>query len=237
MEEYESSAQIEVACLAEAKAKAKLKEESTAETRPETIAKPETSEGALMVRPTDSHRAVALDRAIGNCIDFTAIGLVTLIPCLFRYYSHPLPDNTFVAIFNDTVMFASFCLTISPLPLLYLRFVFRKLLRSPTPGEMFAGTMPLSEMAGYSALHHELLYGIFQYGSLALGASLGVLAISLYINSGIFGIATETERAAAWATLPLFALIFAVAANWPRSKSDYGSTVDYLCGYKVRRLR
>jgi len=235
MEEYESSAQIEVAGLAETKAE--LKEESTAETRPETISKPETSEAALMVVPTDSPQAVALDRAIGNCIDFTAISLVTLIPCLFRYYSHPLPDNTFVAIFNDTVMFASVCLTISPLPLLYLRFVFRKLLRSPTPGEMFAGTMPLSEMAGYSALHHELLYGMFQYGSLALGASLGVLALSLYLNSGYFGLPTETERAAAWAMLPLFALTFAVAANWPRSKSDYGSTVDYLCGYKVRRLR
>jgi hypothetical protein len=181
---------------------------------------------------------IALDRAIGVCIDFIAIGLVAFAPCLFRYLKHPMPDHTFGAIANDYVMFGCFCLAFSPLPLLYLRFVFRRLLRSPTPGEMFAGTVTISHATGLSGVYRELLFAMLQYYILALGTVIGSIAISVCLQLNLFGAAnTATQTTAAWSTLPLFPILSAAAANWPRSKAVSESIIDYLCGFEVKRLR
>jgi len=209
--------------------------------QPHTIAELEPSTAAALdvVQSKNTSASItALDRAIGVCIDFVAIGLVAFVPCLFRYFSHPKPDNTVVAIFNDYVMFGCFCLAFSPLPLLYLRFVFRKLLRSPTPGEMFAGTVTISQATGISGTYLELLFAVLQYFVLALGTVLGTIVISMCIQLNLFGVAnTATQTTAAWAILPLFPIMAAAAANWPRSQANSESTIDYLCGFEVKRLR
>ena len=209
--------------------------------QPQTSAELEHSAAAaldVVQSKNTSTSMIALDRAIGVCIDFTAIGLVAFAPCLFRYFSHPMPVHTFGAIANDYVMFGCFCLAFSPLPLLYLRFVFRRLLRSPTPGEMFAGTVTISQATGISGVYLELVFALLQYYVLALGTALGAMAISVCLALNLFGAAnTATQTVAAWATLPLFPILVAAAANWPRSQTDLESTIDYLCGFEVKRLR
>ena len=220
MEELEQSTEIKI--------------EEQAALLPE-VERPETA--TLVALPAQSLAIVALDRAIGMCIDFTSISMVALAPCLYRYFTRPVIENSFITIFSDPAMFGCFCLAISPLPLMYLRFVFRKLLRSPTPGEMFAGTIAISLVPGISGVFLELLYAMFQYSALALGAILGLLLISLCLDGGLFEAANSTVRVLAWASLPLFSICFASAANWPRSKSDHASTLDDLCGFEVQRLR
>jgi hypothetical protein len=213
-------------------------EASTEIEEPEEISSAAQPAATERLTATPPLRIVALKRAIGTSLDFTAIGLIAAVPGLYRLLTqNPLPTKPVSAILGDNTMFFCFCLALSPIPLIYLRLVFRKLLHSPTPGEMFAGVTTITLHAGTAGIVSELGYALTQYFTLASSAILGVLILAILIFSGILGKGTGSPDIATLALVPILSIGISSAAYWPHSQSDYQSLLENFSGAVVKRLR
>ena len=178
---------------------------------------------------------IALRRSFGTGIDAIAIGLVAMTPCLFRLFSqNSWIANPLGAIFGDGPTFFCFCLAFSPLPLIYLRIVFHKLLRTPTPGEMFAGATTITLVRGLIGTIQEIVYALFQYFGMAFSSVLAVMILTLVASSlgeefKLFGLVLFLAG-------PVVSLIILSAAFQPGSESN-ASIFDDLSGLEVEILR
>lgn len=183
-------------------------------------------------------RAVALKRSFGMGIDAASIGLIAMTPCLYRLLTlNPLPIKPIIAILSDNATFLCFCLAFSPLPLIYLRLVFRKLLHTSTPGEMFAGVTTITLIPGFTGIVQEIVYASIQYIAMAFGAILGLVTLTVLGIFGLWGDDFNWFVITAFFAAPLLSLIFMSTIYLPHSESDYAAAIDNLCGLEVKRLR
>lgn len=196
------------------------------------------AETSSILPKTLSLRAVALKRSFGMGIDAASIGLIAITPCLYRLLTlNPLPTKPIVAILSDNATFICFCLAFSPLPLIYLRLVFRKLLHTPTPGELFAGVTTITLIPGFTGIVQEITYASIQYIAMAFGAILGLVTLTAFGIFGLWGDDFTWFAITAFFTVPLLSLIFMSTIYLPHSESDCAAALDNLCGLEAKRLR
>ena len=181
---------------------------------------------------------VGLKRSIGASLDFACIGLLVLSPWFFNSVTGKLkPESLVDFVRTDMVIFLGFCLAMSPLSLIYWRIVFHKIMRSPTPGEMFSGLISSTKSNGLQGVMQEAIYGLAQYFALWITGGPTILMVTILMSMG-----AETSlfiqhnflwlAAVAIGSLSLMATVY-----WPRSNTDYQSLIDDECGVIAQRLR
>ncbi len=195
--------------------------------------------GTLSVLPTTQSAAkVALKRSTGMTIDLISIGLVALLPVIYHSVMHGLAAQDILsAVLSDNRIFIYLCLAISPLPMIYLRLVFRKIFRFPTPGEMFAGVSTVTLLPGLAGFLQEAVYSVAQYFTLAFASIFGVMLIVILACSGLLGKDGSPQELLALTIVPVVATLASAVAYWPRSKEDYQSFVDDFSKVRVNRMR
>ncbi len=113
---------------------------------------------------------VALVRGAGHVIDLFSIALVVLIPLFYHTAAREVFNS--IDFSFDVVKFLSksygtttigLALVLTPLPIIYLRLFFKRIMKTPTPGETIAGITSYSIAPGFKGIMQESLYGLSQY--------------------------------------------------------------------------
>ncbi|MBP6745349.1 hypothetical protein KA344_08940 [bacterium] len=203
---------------------------------------------------------VALVRGAGHVIDLFSIALVVLIPLFYHTAAREVFNS--IDFSFDVVKFLSksygtttigLALVLTPLPIIYLRLFFKRLMKTPTPGETIAGITSYSTASGIEGVIQESLYGLSQYvisifaavfACIATCALWGVPCVILEIIAPgakaeeFLGSYSITIAAAYLAVC--FALSFVAAVGFgfvPHSREDVASFFDECCQLEVKRLR
>jgi hypothetical protein len=203
---------------------------------------------------------VALVRGAGHVIDLFSIALLALIPLLFHQGANfKLPS---VGFNNETIELITksdgassigLVLALTPLPIIYLRLFFKRLMKTPTPGETIAGITSYSTASGIEGVIQESLYGLSQYvisifaavfACIATCALWGVPCVILEIIAPsakaeeFLGSYSITIAAAYLAVCFVLSFIAAVGIVFvPHSREDVASFLDDYFQLEVKRLR
>ncbi len=178
-----------------------------------------------------------MKRGAASTFDFTAIGLLALAPWLLKQVQHlSIIAAPSALISDESLLIFGMFLAMTPIPLIYWRIFFHKLMRSPTPGEFLAGVATITK-EGWRGFEDEAIYGLAQY-FLLFGSGMPLLLFVLVcsctgrLDYGIIKMAT-------YVLLPVFiwSLLLMSLVYWPRSKSNYQSFIDDQCKISVDRLR
>ncbi len=198
---------------------------------------------------------LALLRGASLAIDFVLVGTLALVPMLFHGGALELPNIGFnketlevIAKANGASLIGVF-LALTPLPIIYLRLLFKRVMKSPTPGEAIVGITSYSNSAGIEGAIQEILYGLAQYFMSAFALVFGCLAAFiatllpfnliqdfipwLYLSS-LPGAVEITLAATIYALSYIAAVGFAFV---PHSRTDLASYFDDNCQLEVKRLR
>lgn len=181
---------------------------------------------------------VGLKRSIGASLDFACIVLLVLSPWFFHLATRQLNPKALVGLVRtDTVLVLTLCLAMSPLSLIYWRIVFHKIMRSPTPGEMFSGFISSTKSNGLQGIMHEAIYGLAQYFALWITGGQAILMVTIVLLMGAETISFIEKNFSWLAATAIFSLSLMATVYWPRSKTDSQSFIDDQCGVIVQRLR
>lgn len=234
---------------AEAEAKAEVEEKTAAanaETQIEVVAQTKLTPVPL----------VALVRGAGHVIDLFSIALLALIPLLFHQGANfKLPS---VGFNNETIELITksdgassigLVLALTPLPIIYLRLFFKRLMKTPTPGETIAGITSYSTASGIEGVIQESLYGLSQYVISIFAAVFACIATFIIVSvvyqlinlltSGIGSPAASSSLNILIAST-VFVVSFVAAVGFgfvPHSREDVASFFDECCQLEVKRLR
>lgn len=198
---------------------------------------------------------VALMRGTGHVIDLFSIALVVLIP-LF-YHTAARVDFSF-----DVLKFLSksygtttigLALVLTPLPIIYLRLFFKRIMKMPTPGETIAGITSYSIASGFKGIMQESLYGLSQYVIICIAMGMacistctlwgvasvlqGIIAPSAKMGE-LLGSFHITIVSAYLSVCFVFSFIAAVGIVFvPHSRVNVASFLDDYFRLEVKRLR
>lgn len=110
---------------------------------------------------------VALLRGAGHVFDLLLFAFLTLIPLIYHTSAHEaftsVKWNLDIVEFLTKAYGASMIglvLALTPLPIIYMRIFFKRLMKTPTPGEMIAGVTSYSTAPGIEGVVQESLYGL-----------------------------------------------------------------------------
>ncbi|MFA6558036.1 MAG: hypothetical protein WCT03_16575 [Candidatus Obscuribacterales bacterium] len=206
---------------------------------------------------------VALIRGLGYAIDIFSITLITLIPMIYYIAAHEIfsAANQFVLsgrLNLDHIEFyikpygssmISLMLAISPLPIVYFRFFFKRLMKTATPGESIVGIASYATSPGIEGLLQESLFGLAQYFISAFAvvfACIGTFMVvcparqlAIDLVPGINQIPLRGTLEIAICSI-IFALLYISAVSIaliPHSRSDVASFFDDYFHLVVKRLR
>ncbi len=203
---------------------------------------------------------VALVRGAGHVIDLFSIALVALIPLIFHggpnFYVPSIGfDNEAIELItkSDGASSIGLMLALTPLPIIYLRLFFKRLMKTPTPGETIAGITSYSTASGIDGVIQESLYGLSQYvistfaavfACIATCALWGVPCVILEIIAPgakaeeFLGSYSITIAAAYLAVCFVLSFIAAVGIGFvPHSRENVASFLDDYFQLEVKRLR
>jgi len=181
---------------------------------------------------------VGIKRSIGASLDFTCVVLMALAPWFFEIISRRNnPPNLLVFVRTDAVLVFTLCLVMSPLSLIYLRLVFHKIMRSPTPGEMLSGFISSTTSNGLKGLMQESIYGLAQYFVISITGGQAILLVTIVLFMGAETSSFIQNNLLWLAATAIFSLCLMSTVYWPRSKTDCRSFIDDQCGVIVQRLR
>ncbi len=206
---------------------------------------------------------VALIRGLGYAIDIFSITLITLIPTLYHTAGHKI----FIAMHEflsaeylnlDVVEFftksdgsstLSFALAISPLPLIYLRIFFKRIMKTATLGESIVGIASYATSPGIKGVLQESFFGLTQYLISAFAAVFACIGTFMLIGLSVKLAATLLPEVAqtslpdtiaipvSLALLGAFYISTIASAFAPHSRSDVASFFDDYFHLVVKRLR
>ena len=198
---------------------------------------------------------VALVRGSGHVIDLFAIAFLALIPILYHHGANcGLPSIGFNSETLELITKSNgaasigLILALTPLPIIYLRIFFKRIMKTPTPGETVAGITSYSTAPGIEGVIQESLYGLSQYvisifalvfACIATFASLG---IESWISSALLQIdqASFLESNSLLFASTIFAISFIATVGFgfvPHSREDVASFFDDYFQLEVKRLR
>jgi len=139
-------------------------------------------------------------------------------------------------------------LALTPLPIFYMRLFFKRLMKTPTPGEMIAGITSYSTAPGIEGVVQESLYGLAEYVISVFALVFACIATSIIIAAavGMAGLAfpsigsTFPSSSLIIIASTIFAGSFITAVGFgfvPHSRKDIASFFDDYCQLTVKRLR
>lgn len=193
---------------------------------------------ATLAASTTPGWLVGLKRSAGASLDFACIVLLVLSPWFLEIMSRKLNPQALVGfVRTDTVLVFTLCLVMSPLSLIYWRIVFHKIMRSPTPGEMFSGFVSSTKSNGLQGVVQESIYGLAQYFVISITGGQAILLVTIVLFMGSETISFIQNNFFWLAATAIFSLSLMATVYWPRSKTDSQSFIDDQCGVIVRRLR
>jgi hypothetical protein len=235
----------ELGAATEVAAEAKAAEAAT-ETQIETAAEARLTPVPLL----------ALVRGSGHVIDLFSIALVALIPLIYHggpnFYVPSIGFNSETMELiskSDSVSSIGLALALTPLPIIYLRLFFKRLMKMPTPGETIAGITSYSTASGIEGVIQESLYGLSQYVISIFAAVFACIATFIIISvgeglitrllPGITSISTTGSLNILIVTV-VFVVSFIAAVGFgfvPHSREDIASFFDDYFRLEVKRLR
>ena len=200
---------------------------------------------------------VALLRGAGHVIDLMLFAFLALIPLIFHTSAHEAYTsakwNLDIVEFLTKAYGASMIglvLALTPLPIIYMRLFFKRLMKTPTPGEMIAGITSYSTASGIEGIVQESLYGLAEYViSIFALAAAGLATFFIVAIGEILVSQLVPSIAASSSTVSLTVIIFsasilsvlfitAVGFGFvPHSREDIASFFDDYCQLTVQRLR
>ena len=199
--------------------------------------------------------AVALLRGAGHVFDLLLFAFLTLIPLIYHTSAHEAYDsvkwNLDIVEFLTKAYGASMIglvLALTPLPIIYMRLFFKKLMKTPTPGEMIAGITSYSTAPGIEGVVQESLYGLAEYVICLFALVFACIATfiimyALGIVDLIFqniGFTFQSDSLIIIIASIIFAGSFITAVGFgfvPHSREDIASFFDDYCQLTVKRLR
>ncbi|MFA6210674.1 MAG: hypothetical protein WCT03_16585 [Candidatus Obscuribacterales bacterium] len=181
---------------------------------------------------------VAIRRGVGTVVDVLFSCSFSLIPVLFYAVSksaHPLEKAT--TINGDITAVIGWTLALTPIPLIYLRIAFHKIMHSPTPGESLSGLMTLGALTNEAGIKQEAKHALGQYLIFALSTTTAVGFVWWCVHIGKIGTLQLPGLLIAIAVILCFSFILISIAFLPRSNSQYQSLIDDIYKVVVKRLR
>ncbi|MBP6745348.1 hypothetical protein KA344_08935 [bacterium] len=208
---------------------------------------------------------VALARGTGSAIDLFSMAFLALIPLIYDITANNFFSNDFFSIvapnFESLKFMAKYygasiiglVLICTPLPIIYLRLFFKRIMKTPTLGETIAGITSYSIAPGFRGIVQESQYGLSQWlvsSSASIFAGMATYTLWNVARVIIEIIAPGTKSEALFGSfhpvvsavyiLVCFALSFIAAISFsirPRSRTDLASYLDDCCQLEVKRLR
>lgn len=208
---------------------------------------------------------VALARGTGTAIDLFSMAFLALIPVIYDITANNFFSNDFFSIvapnFESLKFMAKYygasiiglALLATPLPIIYLRLFFKRIMKTPTLGETLAGITSYSIAPGFRGIVQESQYGLSQwlvstYASIFASMATYTLWNVARVILEIIAPGTKPEAhfgsfhpvVSAVYILVSFALSFIAAISFgfrPRSRTDLASYLDECCQLEVKRLR
>lgn len=203
---------------------------------------------------------VALVRGAGHVIDLFVVAFLTLIPLFYNKGANSEP--LFIIFDSKTIELITkpggagnigLLLALTPFPIIYLRLFFKRLMKTPTPGETIAGITSYSTASGIEGVIQESLYGLSQYvistfaavfACIVTCALWGVPCVILEIIAPgakaeeFLGSYSITIAAAYLAVCFVLSFIAAVGIVFvPHSRENLASFFDDYFQLEVKRLR
>ncbi len=183
--------------------------------------------------------SMSIRRSLALLVDLTIASLFCLTPTICQIFSGGILilNGDFLSLAQKNAAASIlFALMLTPLPLLYLRFVFKMWLHSNTPGERITGI--INNGSGQSMWSREQSCGLWQYVLVFFAALFSVLmtvllaSITMNISPGLKSLDT-TGGLLCLIYAPLVFFVTLVAAYYPHAKSGYESTLDWCFGGTV----
>ena len=199
---------------------------------------------------------VALLRGASLTIDVLSVAFLALLPVIY----HQGDGSTLPMIgFNhETIELVTkshgastigLLLAFTPLPVIYLRLIFKRVMKSPTLGEAIVGITSYAKTPGIEGATQELLYGLTQYVVTILAAIFACVAtvfITMVPMALIRLLLPQVDlitlpvnfQIAIYASIYTASFISIVAFNYlPHSRTDITTYCDDYFQLEVKKLR
>lgn len=199
------------------------------------------SEPAAIESANQTHKGrpqVAMKRAAGGLVDILLSASIALVPFLFHLilaWLRPLEIQPTVS--DDVTVVVGFCLAITPIPLIYLRIVFHKVMKAPTPGEIFSGLTAVTMSPIVEGIKQEITHAIGQFVVFASSTILGFIFVAWCVYVGQLGTMQYPGNLIMMTVFVVYSFTMMSVLYCPRSSSMYQSLIDDRCKVTIKRLR
>jgi len=199
---------------------------------------------------------VALLRGAGHVFDLLLFAFLALIPLIYHTAAHEaftsVKWNLDIVEFLTKAYGASMIglvLALTPLPIIYMRILFKRLMKTPTPGEMIAGITSYSTALGIEGVVQESLYGLAEYVISLFAVVFACIATHIITAAAVelldlvfhrIGLTPPSDNLTILIASTIFAGSFITAVGFgfvPHSREDIASFFDDYCRLTAKRLR
>jgi len=203
---------------------------------------------------------VGLARGMGNIIDLSSVVFLALIPVIYDIATNGIiskvTPNFECLVFMAKHYGASItglALIATPIPIIYLRLFFKRIVRSPTLGETIVGFTSDSIAPGFEGVKQESLYGLHQWLISVYAYLFAFIATFTFwglTRATIEILAPGAKAETLLGSFPIlanvaymlccFVVSYIAALSFgfqPRSRTDLTSYSDRCCKLTVKHLR